>query len=25
VPTVAGGRMLIVYLLPQGQIEFTPN
>ncbi len=22
VPTVAGGRMLIVYLLPQGQIEF---
>jgi hypothetical protein len=23
VPTVSGGRMLIVYLLPQGQIEFT--
>lgn len=22
VPTVAGGRMLIVYLLPQGEIEF---
>lgn len=22
VPTVAGGRMLIVYLLPQGRIEF---
>ena len=23
VPTVAGGRMLIVYLLPQGRIEFS--
>ena len=23
VPTVSGGRMLIVYLLPKGQIEFT--
>lgn len=23
VPTVTGGRMLIVYLLPKGQIEFT--
>lgn len=23
VPTVSGGRMLIVYLLPQGQIEFS--
>lgn len=23
VPTVSGGRMLIVYLLPGGQIEFT--
>jgi hypothetical protein len=23
VPAVSGGRMLIVYLLPQGQIEFT--
>jgi hypothetical protein len=23
VPTVSGGRMLIVYLLPQGRIEFT--
>jgi hypothetical protein len=23
VPTVSGGRMLIVYLLPQGKIEFT--
>jgi hypothetical protein len=22
VPTVAGGTMLIVYLLPQGRIEF---
>jgi hypothetical protein len=25
VPTVSGGRMLIVYLLPKGQIEFTKN
>lgn len=24
VPTVAGGTMLIVYLLPQGRIEFVP-
>jgi hypothetical protein len=24
VPTVAGGTMLVVYLLPQGRIEFTP-
>jgi hypothetical protein len=24
VPTVSGGRMLIVYLLPGGRIEFTP-
>jgi hypothetical protein len=23
VPTVAGGAMLIVYLLPKGQIEFV--
>jgi hypothetical protein len=23
VPTVSGGRMLIVYLLPGGKIEFT--
>jgi hypothetical protein len=23
VPTVAGGTMLIVYLLPRGEIEFT--
>ena len=25
VPTVAGGRMLIVYLLPSGAIEFAPS
>lgn len=25
VPTVAGGRMLIVYLLPQGEIEFLAS
>lgn len=25
VPTVAGGTMLIVYLLPQGAIEFLPQ
>lgn len=24
IPTVSNGRMLIVYLLPQGRIEFTP-
>ncbi|MBP6368696.1 MAG: DUF4863 family protein, partial [Burkholderiales bacterium] len=23
-PTVAGGRALVLYLLPQGAIEFTP-
>lgn len=23
-PTVSGGRALVLYLLPQGQIEFTP-
>ena len=23
-PTVAGGRVLVLYLLPQGAIEFTP-
>jgi hypothetical protein len=25
VPAVAGGRMLIVYLLPEGRIEFLPD
>jgi hypothetical protein len=25
VPTVAGGRALVLYLLPQGAIEFTKN
>jgi hypothetical protein len=24
-PTVTGGRALVLYLLPQGQIEFTPR
>ena len=24
IPTVAGGRALVLYLLPQGAIEFTP-
>ena len=24
-PTVSKGRALVLYLLPQGQIEFTPN
>ena len=23
-PTVSGGRALVLYLLPQGQIDFTP-
>jgi hypothetical protein len=24
-PTVSGGRSLVLYLLPEGKIEFTPN